>query len=227
MASPSPATSPVALRFIVERGFGPAGIRHAEGVLAKVREFAQQADIAQDERIARFLNEGEAGAQPPEQALGVTMLSSFVAQSLHFTADRSIQVIGLASLLHDVGLSGMDPKFMAEDETGWNEEDLALYHSHPDKGAKILADLKQVDPAVVQAVLQHHERRGRNGFPHRIGAGSINQVSEIVGLCDELFRLLQASQGGKPIDLKRRLGQTVFNGFSTHVVDAFARVFGF
>jgi HD-GYP domain-containing protein (c-di-GMP phosphodiesterase class II) len=209
--------------FLRERGVTSESILHAEKFVGNVHELAKQMGFTRNPKIAAFLKD----LQKSEHGVALTLLSSFLIRPLQYTAEKSVGLIGMASLLHDVGLSEMDPKFIKEDLDEWAPEERWRYQTHPDVGAETLAELRSIDPAVIQAVRQHHERRNRNGFPHRIGAGALNQVSEIVGVCDDFLRLIKETESGKPVDLNLRLEMGIYREFSMPIVEAFKEAFKF
>jgi HD-GYP domain-containing protein (c-di-GMP phosphodiesterase class II) len=88
----------------------------------------------------------------------------------------------------------------------------------------MLRQIRGVEPVVIQAVEQHHERRSRKGFPYRLGSGNINRVSEIIGISDEFVHLIGKCKvdGSDPFKL---MESTVFHGFSSPVITAFQMIF--
>ena len=68
--------------------------------------------------LNRFLE----SIEKTEHGAAITILSSFLIQPLQFEAEKSVHLIGLASLLHDIGLQDMDPKFALENERDWNAQ---------------------------------------------------------------------------------------------------------
>lgn len=209
--------------FLKSRGVEEAAIQHAERFVENVHNLSELLKHQNNSALNKFLEDLER----VEHGVAITMIASFLAQPLQFEAEKSVQIIGLASLTHDIGLQDMDPKFLSEDEREWEGEDSVLYRSHPEKGAAMLSGLRNIEPTVIQAVLQHHERRSRTGFPNRVGAGALNRVSEIVGISDELHKLIRQSKGPKGFDLATRLELTIHKEFSSPVVEAFRKAFKF
>ncbi len=160
-----------------------------------------------------------------EHAVGATMVAALLAPELKFDGDRSIRIIGVATLMHDIGLSKMDPKFADEDEQSMTEEELRIYQTHPTVGAELISTLKGVDPTVVQAIAQHHERRSRKGFPRKLGTGQINKVAEIVGISDAFMKLVIKAKSRPHLNPLDEMEISIYNGFSGPVIDAFRKVF--
>jgi HD-GYP domain-containing protein (c-di-GMP phosphodiesterase class II) len=153
------------------------------------------------------------------------MISSLLVKKLKIVSERPVHIIGLAALFHDIGLYGMGPEFQDENEASLTEEQRAKYYSHPIAGAQVLRGVYGIDPSALQAVAQHHERRNKKGFPARAGAGSINRIAEIVGISDEFVRLMKQAKKDPSLDLRAKMDNEVFDGFSHPVVEAFRETF--
>lgn len=159
-----------------------------------------------------------------EHGVRTSMIASLLLAPLDIKTDKSVQVVGLACLLHDIGLLGMDPKFGVEDEAELTPEELKLYWSHPEVGAALLKAIPTVEPIVIQAVEQHHERRDRKGYPKRPPGNLINRVAEIVGISDDFDRFLVKAKTNPTFDPLKAIVHH-FDGFSPVVVDAFRIAF--
>ena len=132
----------------------------------------------------------------------------------------------MASLCHDIGLMQMPPEVQTEDESKMTEPMRALYRTHPTVAAGILASIPGVDPAVIQAVTQHHDRRDKSGFSNRAQASTLHRVAEMVGIADEYVRLMEKTKVDPNFDVYKEMEKTILPGFSRSIVDAFKKVFG-
>lgn len=149
-----------------------------------------------------------------DHSIGVMMVSSLLAIPLKLESERSASIVGLAALLHDIGLSGMDPKFQSEDESTLSLEELKIFRTHPSVGQQMLAETAVIEPVVLQAVGQHHERRNGNGFPHRLSSGNINLVAEVIGLSEEIFHQMEKAVGNPSYHLLKELEKKCATEFS-------------
>lgn len=208
--------------FMRHAGVSEKSVLYAEKYVRNVQQLVRDMDMDRYEPVRKYL--AEAGKY--EHNVGITMIAALLAEQLQFETEKSIGIIGLACFLHDVGLQGAGEKFLKEEVDEMTEEEINAYHTHPTVGADILQTIPGIDPVVIQAVAQHHERRGRNGFPNRLGPGSINRIAEIIGISEEFFRLIQESQTVAGVDPLKLMEARVFNGFSGAVIAAFQRAFG-
>jgi HD-GYP domain-containing protein (c-di-GMP phosphodiesterase class II) len=206
------------LSFLKHQNLDAAAIGHAEKFSDNVKAFAAQ---LKGDKIKTFLDDASA----MEHGAGITMVASFLLKPLKLETDKSVHLLGLASLFHDIGLQGMDPKLKDEDEHCFSPEELVLYKTHPDKGVAALSGVGGVDPVVLQAVWQHHERRTRDGFPQRIGSGATNRLAEMVGISDEYLKMIRELNQGKRVNQRFWLENSIIRGFSPQMVEAFRAAF--
>lgn len=209
------------MTFLRNQGISETNLQHAASFIHNVQELAKQLNPGKNELLKGFL----ADVAAYEHGVATSMIASMLLGPLKVDSERSVQIIGMAALLHDIGLYKMPPEVQTEDESKMNEEQKTLYRTHPAAGAQILKSIRGVDPAAIQAVAQHHERRNKKGFPARMGAGHINRIAEIVGISDEMARLVEKLRDNPSMSLLQEMELKVFDGFSYPVVDAFRLVF--
>jgi HD-GYP domain-containing protein (c-di-GMP phosphodiesterase class II) len=209
------------VNFLKTVGISSRSVDHAVSFAESARDLAKQLRLTKNEQISSFLQD----LSNVEHGVATCMLASILSEAMQFTSSKSTHVIGLSGLLHDIGLQGMSEKIQEEDESKLSGEELRLFQSHPMAGAKILAQVGPIDPAVVQAVLQHHERRNRLGFPNRPMNTSINQVAEIVGICEELLIQVRKTKTDPRLDPLAQMEIRAYEGFSLPVANAFSASF--
>ena len=94
---------------------------------------------------------------------------------------REQELVHTAGLLHDVG------KFTFPDHTltgtSLTEEDWALIHSHPQRGADIVGRVRGYAD-VAEIVLCHHERIDGRGYPRNLAGDDIPVLSRILSVAD-------------------------------------------
>lgn len=156
---------------------------------------------------------------------GTLMVLSLFMETLGYKDRKTIEVIALGGLFHDIGLMNMPEKFQHESEDELTEAELAEFHKHPIVGEEMLKGIRRLNPLVPQVVLQHHERRTRNGFPYKLGAGAISPVSEMIGIADTFNQLIRRSATQKRIDPIAEMENKYFNSFSFPVIEAFQKIF--
>ena len=94
---------------------------------------------------------------------------------------REQELVHTAGLLHDVG------KFTFPDRTltgtSLTEDDWALIHSHPRRGADIIGRVRGY-AEVAEIVLCHHERIDGRGYPRHLSGDGIPVLARILAIAD-------------------------------------------
>lgn len=130
-------------------------------------------------------------------ALSVMTLSLLLAKQLSEEAEVLRQV-GLAALLHDIGLSQINPSIVRNPARNRHEE--AAYQTHVRLGAELLsAQPGLVPPAVLQGVLGHHENDDGRGYPRGQRGAEIPRVAKIIAIANRFDNLTN------PIDTRQAM----------------------
>lgn len=210
------------LSYLRNNGVNEKLLQYSERFAQNLATLVQQINFPENTMLTKFLSD----IASHEHGVSTSILASMLAKSLNFEAEKSVHIVGLASLLHDIALVDMDEKFRKEDEQKFSPDELKLYQQHPTKSVEMLKAMKGIEPGVLQAIEQHHERRNRGGFPNRLGSNQINRIAEFVGISEEFLRLVDRVKAG---ELKRHpvieMEISIFDGFSMPVVDAFKDIF--
>lgn len=160
-----------------------------------------------------------------EHSTAMAILGGMVVRSLGFTSLDKINTISQAILLHDVGLLKL-PEHLRKvhSDRDLDVADTEIYQAHPRLGYEMLAEINEIPDTVRQAVLQHHERRDRSGYPEKLSGNSINFVAEIIGICEECLNFLAVEPGNHSGFLKK-LDEELKLHFSPKLVQAFREIF--
>jgi HD-GYP domain-containing protein (c-di-GMP phosphodiesterase class II) len=111
----------------------------------------------------------------------VALLSRHLAGQLGLP-DAQVEQIYMAGLLHDVGKIGV-PESVLQKPGRLTPEEFEQMKQHPQIGARILADVKQVR-ALLPGVLHHHERFDGKGYPAGLSGSAIPLMGRIICLAD-------------------------------------------
>lgn len=159
-----------------------------------------------------------------EHSLGTMLIALMLAKPLNLEHEQSAEILGLASFLHDIGLSRMPPAVQSEDITQMIGDQRDLFHQHPALGAQLLRESGAVHPVAIQVVAQHHERRNGSGFPNQLVGQQIHKLSEIVAFSDEFVRLIQARPGVPLLKVVQEMEKSSFDSFSLQIMEAFQKI---
>jgi len=88
----------------------------------------------------------------------------------------------MTGLLHDVGKIGV-PEGVLQKTGRLTPEEFEQMKKHPEIGARILQDIKQISD-LIPGVLHHHERFDGRGYPAGLIAENIPLMGRIICLAD-------------------------------------------
>jgi putative nucleotidyltransferase with HDIG domain len=111
----------------------------------------------------------------------VALLSRHLAMEIGLS-DADVEQIYMAGLLHDVGKIGV-PESVLQKTGKLTPEEFDQMKKHPEIGARILADVKQIK-AILPGVLHHHERYDGKGYPAGLSGTDIPLMGRIICLAD-------------------------------------------
>ena len=111
----------------------------------------------------------------------VALVSRHLAQQMGLN-EKDVEQIYMAGLLHDVGKIGV-PEAVLQKTGKLTPEEFDQMKRHPQIGARILQDIKQVRE-IVPGVLHHHERYDGKGYPVGLAGEKIPLMGRIICLAD-------------------------------------------
>jgi len=115
-------------------------------------------------------------------SVNVCVLTLVLARE--FEAQEDLTEIGIGALLHDVGKMRV-PAQILNKAAALSPAEFAEVRRHPRYGVEILSRSSEVvSEAVMQAVLQHHERYDGAGYPDQLAAERISIPGQLVAVAD-------------------------------------------
>ena len=210
------------MKFLGSQGVTPELLAHATQFIGNVRELVQQIKPGQQDLLGSFLSDVSAY----EHGVATSMLAGILAHVIEIRMEKTVHIVGMAALMHDIGLTILPKELAHENLSLMTDAQKERYKIHPALGADILRDMDGVDPAAIQAIEQHHMRpTGETGFPQKAEAGQITRVAEIIGICDEFNRYLAIARETPEFNVLAELEKNVFPAFSRQVLYAFRSAF--
>ena len=125
-------------------------------------------------------------------SINVALFAQVLAKWAEFTVEE-IELAGIAGLLHDIGVL----KFLDENKGNFSfrdEYDKKAYDKHVVYGYNMIKD-KDIDSRIKQAVLAHHERLDRSGFPIGISGNGISNIARVIAIADAYDTLTMEEEG--------------------------------
>lgn len=111
----------------------------------------------------------------------VTHYAVSIAKELRLK-DEDIEMLRIASLLHDIGKIGTYDVIL-EKPGKLTDEEFALIKMHPVRGEEILKPIKQFRD-LLPIIRHHHERLDGRGYPDGLSNGQIPFLSKIITIAD-------------------------------------------
>jgi len=115
-------------------------------------------------------------------SVNVAFYSMLIAKWMGLS-ESEIKKAVQAGFLHDIGKARV-PLDVLNKKSPLTKEEFNLIKKHPIYGYYILDDSNFVDIDIKRAVLLHHERVNRSGYPFNISAENIGMLTRIVSVAD-------------------------------------------
>ena len=145
-----------------------------------------------------------------------------MAQGMGYEKTGLIE-LGLATLLHDVGMFKI-PDAVLNKEGRLTEEEMDMIRRHPEAAVEILSAHRDVYPKMIRAIYEHQERANGQGYPRGLKGGEICDYAQIIGICDSYEAMTHHRPHKKPLlqtdSIKELIGSRS-NLFDPRVIKAF------
>ena len=123
-------------------------------------------------------------------ALNVARTAMAAAQSMQL-APEAIRAIGMAGLLHDIGMVRI-PSEVLDKNAHLSDADRAVLMQHPEAGAAIIFEAESVPEIVAVAAYEHHVRPDGTGYPVLTYPRNAHRVSRLIAVCSGYHALTSA-----------------------------------
>jgi len=115
----------------------------------------------------------------------VAFIATLLGKEVGFESNKMVRLVGVAALVHDIGLYALDPSIENEEQAALTPEKQEVFNMHAAHGAKILRESGVIEEAICLAVECHHSRRkGASQSTH------LNLLSEVIAVADEIHQVL-------------------------------------
>ncbi len=116
-----------------------------------------------------------------------------------YTAERAY----LAGVIHDVGKIGVSESILCK-AGPLTDREQALVRKHPEIGAKIVSDIRQMQD-LVPGVLCHHERWDGQGYPRGLSGQNIPMLGRLISLADAFDAMSSNRSYRRPVPHQQAL----------------------
>ncbi|MGD8667954.1 MAG: HD domain-containing phosphohydrolase, partial [Desulfobacterales bacterium] len=128
--------------------------------------------------------------------VNVAVFAIKIADHLGFERNRQVE-IGMAGLLHDVGMAAV-PDSVLFKQGRLNDEEVKIFRQRPNLSSKILRQISPEHAYLAECAVQVYERIDGSGYPRGLKADEMHEYAQIIGLLDMYESLIHSRpQRGK------------------------------
>jgi HD-GYP domain-containing protein (c-di-GMP phosphodiesterase class II) len=184
-----------------------------ESALENVGSFNTHTSKKLFHRLAQLADKGSDFQKHP---INVASLAVLITFGIGYSREKILADMSMAALLHDVGLSKLPPKVISHAHAPLR---LGIYeresiYKHPELSVEVLEEKNiPVSDLAKTIIRQHHEEFNGSGYPHGLRGYTINELSQILRVADEIDQLFTeffSNPGNlkiRVVELLRRLGE--------------------
>lgn len=156
-------------------------IPSSERLLAATRQFS---DIAvQDPQVVACLSMiKDYDNYTFNHSVNVGVISLSLAAHMKFDR-QSVEEAGMAGFLHDIGKT-MVPKAIINKPGKLSSLEFDEIKKHPEDGVKIITKMAGLSATISEAVLGHHLRYNRKGYPEWAQGTELSKLGELIAIAD-------------------------------------------
>jgi putative nucleotidyltransferase with HDIG domain len=139
--------------------------------------------------------------------------------------DALVERIYIAGLVHDIGKIGV-PESVLQKPGRLTAEEFDQIKQHPEIGARILRDIRQMQD-IIPAVLFHHERWDGKGYPYGLGADDIPLFGRVICLADSFDAMCSTRTYRAAMDqdqVRKEIRSCAGSHFDPDLVEPFLRM---
>ncbi|MFC1826143.1 HD domain-containing phosphohydrolase [Thermodesulfobacteriota bacterium] len=122
--------------------------------------------------------------------VNVAIYAIKMAENLGFGKDRKIE-IGMAGLMHDVGMALIPEKLIYKKER-LSEAEFRIFKERQNYSYKILQSFGEDYAYLAECAVQVNERLNGSGYPQGLQGDEINEYAQIIGLVDMYEALIHS-----------------------------------
>ncbi len=142
--------------------------------------------------------------------------------------EAQTRLAGLAGLMHDLGKALM-PMEVLNKPGKLTDAEFAIIKTHPEEGHRLLLTGQDVDLAVLDVCLHHHEKTDGSGYPKGLKADEISLFAKMGAVCD-VYDAITSNRpykaGWDPAESLRKMAEWANGHFDNLVFQAFVKSLG-
>ena len=135
-------------------------------------------------------------------SLNVCTLSIGLGSAMGLPKSPDLEMLGMGTMLHDIGKSQIDPKLINKPGR-LTDEEFKEMKGHVNEGVKLLKEHHKLPEMVMEPVVQHHEKLTGNGYPNAIKGDQLTlfgRISSIIDIYDALTTVRSYKKAFTPFE---------------------------
>lgn len=176
-----------------DKVFDEASLRRSQVVVKSYIDLLKK----DPKSLAIFINLSRSETYPCRHAIATAVFSVLLARAHENVNEKTLMIIGLGGLLHDLGMSKL-PNGIEDINRKLTPEEWSCVKKHPRFGLDMIQDIKEFPEEVKLVIEQHHEHWDGSGYPRGLKATSIYYPARVVAIADA-FSALTTKRGGRSL----------------------------
>jgi putative nucleotidyltransferase with HDIG domain len=160
-------------------------------------------------------------------SVAVCALMVALAKQINLNEEHT-RSAGMAGLLHDLGKAAI-PLAVLNKPGKLTDTEFVVVQSHPVEGYKMLKEGGNVEDAVLDACLHHHEKMDGTGYPDKLKGDEISLIARMTAICDVYDAITSDrpyKRGWDPSESLRRMAEWTKDHFDARIFQAFVKSIG-
>jgi HD-GYP domain-containing protein (c-di-GMP phosphodiesterase class II) len=122
--------------------------------------------------------------------VNVAIFAIKIADHLGLNREKQVE-IGMAGLLHDVGMAAVPDKILFK-QGKLNDSEIKIFRQRPNFSSKILRTLGDRYAYLAECAVQVYERIDGSGYPRGLQASEMHEYAQLIGLLDMYESLIHS-----------------------------------
>lgn len=161
-----------------------------------------------------------------DHAFIVALYSTATIKQFEWESKTMLETMAFSAFFHDIGKLKLPEEIALKRPHEMNDEQLSLYHQHPNMSAELLEASHKSNHAATQIIQQHHEYYDGSGFPNGLKGSKILTLANILCLADDFVHLMHETQQS-PIESLRSIlkSEDMVKRYNSQVLEKFIQIF--
>ena len=185
-----------------------------------------EAHPSPDPLLIKAIHNDEESGFLIRHGVNVAIYAVKIGKSLGWRKEKLVE-IGLAGLLHDVGMA-LIPEEIIYKVGKLDRKELDFIRKNPDYGYEILQSPDSSYPYLAECAIQSHERTDGSGYPQGLKGVDIHEYARIIGIA-EVYEALTHSrpyrEKGSPFSAVKEIIRSEKNHFDKQYLKALLNTF--